>query len=284
MRQIKITQQITSRDTNALQIYLFEIGRIPLLTQDEEIELAQRIRQGDEGALEALVRGNLRFVVSVAKQYQHSGVNLLDLINEGNLGLIRAAKKFDETRGFRFITYAVWWVRQAMLQALADQGCVVRRPLNQINLQSKISQTISDFQQENQRKPTVSELSEILDIDELRVADALASNARQTSVDQPLGNDEDATLLDVLADSGTPDTDDVITRQGLCLEMSRTLKTLPDREREIVQMSFGIGGPEFSLEEIGYKMQLSSERVRQLREKAIRRLRHGDCRNLRAYL
>ena len=284
MRQIKISQQITNRETSALQRYLQEIGRIPMVTPDEEVELAQRIHTGDEAAVQRLVAANLRFVVSVAKQYQNTGMSLLDLINEGNLGLIRAARKFDETRGFKFISYAVWWIRQAMLQALAEQGHIVRLPLNQVNIQGKVNKAINAFEQENQRKPSISELVAILDMPEDRVLDALMSQARQTSMDAPFADGEDNCLLDVLADTDTPSADASVTLEGLSHEMDITLQNLQPRERDILKMSFGIGGPELSLDEIGARFDLTRERVRQIREKAIRRLRGNNSRNLRPYL
>lgn len=284
MRQIKISQQITNRESNALHRYLQEIGHIPMISVDEETALAQRIHQGDEQAVQQLVAANLRFVVSVAKQYQNTGMSLLDLINEGNVGLIRAARKFDETRGFKFISYAVWWIRQAMLQALADKGHIVRLPLNQINIQGKVNKALNDFEQKNQRKPSISELSELLDMPEERILEALRTQTRQTSVDAPFADGDDNCLLDVLADKDLPDTDATVTREGLSHEMAVTLQNLQPRERDILMMSFGIGGPELSLDEIGAKFDLSRERVRQIREKAIRHLRGVSINNLRPYL
>lgn len=284
MRQLKITKSITNRESASLDKYLQEIGRKELITVDEEVELAQRIRQGDQAALDKLVSANLRFVVSVAKQYQNQGLSLPDLIDEGNLGLIKAAQKFDETRGFKFISYAVWWVRQAMLQALAEQGHIVRLPLNQVNIQGKVNKAINAFEQENQRKPSISELAAILDMPEERVFDALVSQARQTSVDAPFADGEENCLLDVLADNDTPSADAGVTREGLSHEMAITLQNLQPRERDILMMSFGIGGPELSLDEIGARFDLTRERVRQIREKAIRRLRGHNSQNLRPYL
>ena len=226
MRQIKISQQITNRETSALQRYLQEISRIPQLTPDEEVAVAQRIHEGDEEAVNQLVAANLRFVVSVAKQYQNTGMSLLDLINEGNLGMIRAARKYDETRGFKFISYAVWWVRQAMLQALAEQGHVVRLPLNQVNIQGKVNKAINAFEQENQRKPSISEIVAITGLTEDRVFDALASQTHKTSVDAPFGDSDDNCLLDVLADTETPSADAAVTREGLSHEMLITLQNL----------------------------------------------------------
>ena len=284
MRQIKISQQITNRETSALQRYLQEIGRIPMLSPEEEVAVAQRIHEGDETAVQQLVAANLRFVVSVAKQYQNTGMGLLDLINEGNLGLIRAARKFDETRGFKFISYAVWWVRQAMLQALAEQGHIVRLPLNQVNIQGKVNKAINTFEQENQRKPSISEIVAITGMTEERVFDALVSQTRKTSVDAPFGDSDESCLLDVLADTETPSADANVQLEGLSHEMQVTLQTLQPRERDIVMMSYGIGGPEMSLDEIGAKFDLTRERVRQIRERAIRHLRGANSRNLRPYL
>ena len=284
MRQIKITQQITNRESNALQRYLQEISRIPMVSPNEEIALAERIHEGDERALQQLVSANLRFVVSVAKQYQNTGMSLLDLINEGNLGLIRAARKFDETRGFKFISYAVWWVRQAMLQALAEQGHIVRLPLNQVNIQGKVNKAINAFEQENQRKPSISELVELTGMTEERVFDALVSQTRKTSMDAPFAEGEDKSLLDVLSDTETPSADARVTQEGLSHEMQVTLQNLQPRERDILMMSYGIGGPELTLDEIGARLDLTRERVRQIREKAIRRLRGSISTNLRPYL
>ncbi len=284
MRQIKISQQITNRETSALQRYLQEIGRIPMLSSEEEVAIAQRIHEGDETAVQQLVAASLRFVVSVAKQYQNTGMSLLDLINEGNLGLIRAARKFDETRGFKFISYAVWWVRQAMLQALAEQGHIVRLPLNQVNIQGKVNKAINAFEQENQRKPSISELVSLTGMSEERVFDALISQTRKTSVDAPFGDSDEGCLLDVLADTDTPSTDANIQREGLSHEMQLSLQNLQPRERDILMLSFGIGGPELSLDEIGAKFDLTRERVRQIKEKAIRRLKGQKSKLLKAYL
>ncbi|MBR1882313.1 MAG: RNA polymerase sigma factor RpoD/SigA [Muribaculaceae bacterium] len=284
MRQIKISQQITNRDSNALQRYLQEISRIPLLTMDEEIELAQRIHQGDQEALRKLVNANLRFVVSVAKQYQGSGMNLLDLIEEGNMGLLRAARKFDETRGFKFISYAVWWIRQAMLQSLAENGHVVRVPLNQVNQQTKLQKLITQFEQQEQRQPSVAELAMMLDMPEERVQTTLVGQVRQTSVDAPFAEGEDGSLLDVMVNTTTPATDSTVQYEGLRFEMRRSLNQLNEREREIVRLSFGIGCREKTLDEISAMFDLSQERVRQIREKAIRRLRGRYSANLRPYL
>ena len=284
MRQIKISQQITNRDSNALQRYLQEISRIPLLTMDEEIELAQRIHQGDQEALRKLVNANLRFVVSVAMQYQGSGMNLLDLIEEGNLGLLRAARKFDETRGFKFISYAVWWIRQAMLQSLAENGHVVRVPLNQVNQQTKLQKLITQFEQQEQRQPSVAELAMMLDMPEERVQTTLVGQVRQTSVDAPFAEGEDGSLLDIMVNTTTPATDSTVQYEGLRFEMRRSLNQLNEREREIVRLSFGIGCREKTLDEISAMFDLSQERVRQIREKAIRRLRGRYSANLRPYL
>lgn len=274
MRQLKIIKSITNRESQALEKYLQEIGHEDLLTVEEEVELAQRIHKGDKKALERLTRANLRFVVSVAKQYQNQGLSLPDLINEGNLGLIRAAEKFDETRGFKFISYAVWWIRQSILQALAEQSRIVRLPLNQSGSLSKIAKMQQKFEQLNERRPSVEEIAAIIDLPEDKVEDAMKSNTRHISVDAPFNEtDESNTLLDVLEDTNSPTADNLLVTESLRSEITKALNVLKPREREIVEASFGIGCTEKTLEEIGAKYGLSRERVRQIKEKAIRRLR-----------
>ncbi len=285
MRQLKITKSITNRESASLDKYLQEIGREELISVEEEVELAQRIRQGDREALEKLTRANLRFVVSVAKQYQNQGLTLPDLINEGNLGLIKAAEKFDETRGFKFISYAVWWIRQSILQALAEQSRIVRLPLNQVGSLNKINKAFAKFEQENERKPTVEELAKILDIPEEKVAESFRVSGRHVSVDAPLASGEDSSLLDILENNDLPHTDAKLINESLSKEIERALATLTERERDIIKLFFGIGCQEMTLEEIGDKFGLTRERVRQIKEKAIRRLRHSSrSKLLKSYL
>ncbi|MCE5331214.1 MAG: RNA polymerase sigma factor RpoD/SigA [Bacteroidales bacterium] len=274
MRQLKITKSITNRESASLDKYLQEIGREDLITVEEEVELAQRIRNGDRIALEKLTRANLRFVVSVAKQYQNQGLSLPDLINEGNLGLIKAAEKFDETRGFKFISYAVWWIRQSILQALAEQSRIVRLPLNQVGSLNKINKAFSKFEQENERRPSPEELSEQLDIPVDKIADTMKVSGRHISVDAPFVEGEDNSLLDVMINDDSPNADRALINESLSKEIERVLAhTLSDRERDIVKKFFGIGVPEMTLEEIGDEFGLTRERVRQIKEKAIRKLR-----------
>ncbi|MCH5224383.1 MAG: sigma-70 family RNA polymerase sigma factor [Muribaculaceae bacterium] len=284
MRQLKITKSITNRESASLDKYLQEIGREELLTPAEEVELAQKIRKGDHAALERLTRANLRFVVSVAKQYQNQGLSLPDLINEGNLGLIKAASKFDETRGFKFISYAVWWIRQSILQALAEQSRIVRLPLNQVGSLNKISKELSKFEQENERRPSAEELAERLGLPVDKVADTLKVSGRHISVDAPFAEGEDNSLLDVLPNDDSPMADQTLNKESLSKEIDRALKQLYDREREIIKMFFGIGYPEMTLEEIGEKFGLTRERVRQIKEKAIKRLKGQKSRLLKSYL
>jgi len=285
MRQIKITQSITNREGETLEPYLNEISKEPLLSVDEEVELAQHIHKGDKTALERLIKANLRFVVSIAKMYQNQGLSLLDLINEGNMGLIKAAERFDETRGFKFISYAVWWIRQSILQALAEQSRIVRRPLNQVGLMSKISKMLHEFEQQNERKPSLHEISKELDIPEDKVDEALSTNTHNISVDAPFVDGEDNGLLDVMVDHDVPSTDNALLNESLRAEINAALKTLPQRERLIVEAAFGINQPEMSLEEIGEKYGLTRERVRQIREKAIRHLRaNTKNKSLKSYL
>lgn len=273
MRQLKITKSITNRESQALEKYLQEIGHEERISVEEEVELAQRIRNGDRKALEKLTKANLRFVVSVAKQYQNQGLSLPDLINEGNLGLIRAAEKFDETRGFKFISYAVWWIRQSILQALAEQSRIVRLPLNQVGSVNKINRMLSKFEQEHERKPSIEEISEKVDLPEEKVDDALRINGRHVSMDAPFSDSEDGSLLDVLPNSDTPSTDSELVRESLHEEIKNLLKMLNERECTIISMFYGIDQPEMTLEEISNQTGLTRERVRQIKEKAIRRLR-----------
>ena len=285
MRQLKITKSITNRESASLDKYLQEIGREDLITVEEEVELAQRIRNGDRIALEKLTRANLRFVVSVAKQYQNQGLSLPDLINEGNLGLIKAAEKFDETRGFKFISYAVWWIRQSILQALAEQSRIVRLPLNQVGSLNKINKAFSKFEQQNERKPSAEELAEELDIPVDKIADTMKVSGRHVSVDAPFVEGEDNSLLDVMINDDSPNADRVLINESLSKEIERALSTLSEREHEIVKKFFGIGIPEMTLEEIGDEFGLTRERVRQIKEKAIRRLRQSSkSKLLKTYL
>lgn len=283
MRQLKITKSITNRESASLDKYLQEIGREELISVAEEVELAQRIKKGDHAALEKLTKANLRFVVSVAKQYQNQGLSLPDLINEGNLGLIRAAQKFDETRGFKFISYAVWWIRQSILQALAEQSRIVRLPLNQVGSLNKISKELSKFEQENERRPSPEELAERLDIPVDKISDTLKVSGRHISVDAPFVEGEDNSLLDVLPNDDSPSADASLTQESLSKEVDRALRQLYDREREIIKMFFGIGCQEMTLE-IGAKFDLTRERVRQIKEKAIRRLKGQKSKLLKSYL
>ncbi len=273
MRQLKITKSITSRDSQSLDKYLQEIGREQLLTVEEEVELSQRIRKGDRQALDTLVKSNLRFVVSVAKQYQNQGLSLPDLINEGNVGLIKAAEKFDETRGFKFISYAVWWIRQTILQALAEQARIVRLPLNQVSAVNKISKAITKFEQDHERKPSPEELAELVNELPEKINDSLRASGRHVSVDAPFVEGEDNSPLDVMENTDAPAADYALINESLQMEISRALEILNERERDIIEMSFGINQPEMTLEEIGDRFGLTRERVRQIREKAIRKLR-----------
>lgn len=280
MRQLKITNSITSRGSQSLEDYLNDISKQPLLTAEEEVKLAQRIRNDDREALERLVCANLRFVVSVAKQYQNQGLTLPDLINEGNIGLIKAAEKFDETRGFKFISYAVWWIRQSILQALAEQSRMVRLPLNQVSAVSRINKLITKFEQEHERKPSTDELSELIDETPEKIRDSLRANGRPMSMDAPLGDGDDSTLLEVISDDNMPSTDGRMIDTSLATEIDRMLDTLDEREKTIVEMCFGINNREMTLEEISEKFGLSRERVRQIREKALLKLRHSNKKSL----
>ncbi len=286
MRQLKITKSITNRESASLDKYLQEIGREELITADEEVVLAKKIRDGDQAALEKLTKSNLRFVVSVAKQYQNQGLSLPDLINEGNLGLIKAAKRFDETRGFKFISYAVWWIRQSILQALAEQSRIVRLPLNQVGSLNKINKAFSKLEQQFEREPSAEELSNILELPQDKVADTMRVSGRHVSMDAPFVNGEENSLLDVLVNHDSPRADSMLMSESLQREIERSLSTLTERERDVIKLFFGIGiNHGLTLEEIGAKFDLTRERVRQIKEKAIRRLRHNSrSKLLKTYL
>ncbi len=280
MRQLKISKSITNRESESLEKYLQEIGREDLLTAEEEVELAQRIKKGDREALEKLTKANLRFVVSVAKQYQNQGLSLPDLINEGNLGLIKAAEKFDETRGFKFISYAVWWIRQSIHQAIAEQSRIVRLPQNQVGSVSKINRALNKFEQENERRPNVSEIAEKTDLSEDKVEVALKSNTRHVSVDAPFSDSDENSLLDVLVNDDAPMADRSLVIESLRDEIAAALNILNDREQKIIKSFYGIGCQEMTLEEIGHATGLTRERVRQIKEKAIRKLRNSTSNKL----
>ena len=286
MRQLKITKSITSRDSASLDKYLQEIGREQLLPVEEEVELSQRIRKGDRRALDKLVRANLRFVVSVAKQYQNQGLSLPDLINEGNVGLIKAAEEFEETRGVKFISYAVWWIRQTILQALAEQSRIVRLPLNQVSAVNKITKAMTKFEQEYERKPSADELAELVNELPEKISDSLRASGRHVSVDAPFIEGEENSLLDVMVNTDSPMADKGLVSESLSTEIDRALGVLNEREKQIIERSFGINNqPEMTLEEIGETFGLTRERVRQIREKAIRKLRAGSRNSLlRSYL
>ena len=285
MRQLKITKSITNRESASLDKYLQEIGKEELISVEEEVELAQRIKKGDQEALEKLTKANLRFVVSVAKQYQNQGLSLPDLINEGNLGLIKAAEKFDETRGFKFISYAVWWIRQSILQALAEQSRIVRLPLNQVGSLNKINKAFARFEQEHERTPSAEELANELELPKEKVTDTLRVAGRHISVDAPFADGEDNSLLDVLVNTDSPNADRGLINESLATEVERALEILTDRERDIIRYFFGIGCSEMTLEEIGEKFDLTRERVRQNKEKAIRKLRQSSRSSmLKSYL
>ena len=286
MRQLKISKQITNRESQSLDKYLQEIGKVDLLSPDEEVDLAKRIREGDRFALEKLTKANLRFVVSVAKQYQNQGLSLGDLINEGNLGLIKAAQRFDETRGFKFISYAVWWIRQSILQALAEQSRIVRLPLNRVGSLNKISKTYSELEQKFEREPSPDELAEVLEVSTSEIVDTLKISGRHVSMDAPFVQGEENSLLDVLENSGELSPDSELMNQSLRREVQRALSTLTMRENEVITYYFGLNGEHaMTLEEIGEKFNLTRERVRQIKEKAIRRLRHTSrSKALKPYL
>ena len=286
MRQLKITKQVTNRETASLDKYLQEIGKVELISAEEEVELAQRIKQGDKIALEKLTKANLRFVVSVAKQYQNQGLSLPDLINEGNLGLIKAAQRFDETRGFKFISYAVWWIRQSILQALAEQSRIVRLPLNQIGSINKINKTYAKLEQEFEREPNAEEIAEVLEITEAEVKESMKNAGRHISMDAPLVQDEDNTMYDVLKSEEAPTPETELLYESLRKEIDRAISTLTQREQDVVRLYFGLNGSHpMTLEEIGEKFDLTRERVRQIKEKAIRRLKHTSrSKILKSYL
>lgn len=286
MRQLKISKSITNRETASLDKYLQDIGREELITAEEEVELARRIRSGDDKALDKLVKANLRFVVSVAKQYQNQGLSLPDLINEGNLGLIKAAQRFDETRGFKFISYAVWWIRQSILQALAEQSRLVRLPLNQVGSLNKIKKATSRLEQEYERPPSVEEIAQKLDIPEHKLDKAMRITTRYVSMDAPIAEDEDTKFLDIFVSEDTPRTDTNLMRESLNKEIQRSLSTLTEKERDVINLYYGIGmNHGLTLDEIGAKFNLTRERVRQIKEKAIRRLKHTSrSKLLKAYL
>jgi RNA polymerase primary sigma factor len=286
MRQLKISKSITNRDTASLDKYLADIGKEELITPEEEVQLAQRIKAGDQAALEKLCRANLRFVVSVAKQYQNQGLSLPDIINEGNLGLIKAAKRFDETRGFKFISYAVWWIRQSILQALAEQARIVRLPLNQVGSLSKLNKTSSRLEQRFERPPSSDELAIEMEIPQHKVEETMKIVTRTVSMDAPLDQDDEIHFLDVFISEDTPDTDEPLMKESLGREIQRSLASLTEKERDIINLFYGIGVPHsYTLEEIGAKFDLTRERVRQIKEKAIRRLKHSSrSRLLKAYL
>ena len=273
MRQLKIGDKITKRDDAALDKYLVEIGREELISTDEEVELAQKIHKGDRRALDKLTRANLRFVVSVAKQYQNQGLALNDLIDEGNLGLIKAAQKFDETRGFKFISYAVWWIRQSILQAISEQSRIVRMPLNQVGFQSKLAKAVVNFEQANERRPSVQELADILETDEGKVREALGTNGKKVSVDAPFQDDDSNSLIDIMTDEDAPTTDNNMERESLSKDLEAALSTLSEREQQVLKMLFGIGCNEMTAEEVANSLSLTRERVRQIKERALRRLR-----------
>ena len=273
MRQLKITKSITNRESASLEKYLQEIGKEEMISAEEEVELAQRIKKGDAQALERLTKANLRFVVSVAKQYQNQGLTLPDLINEGNLGLLKAAERFDETRGFKFISYAVWWIRQSILQAISEQSRIVRLPLNQVGSLNKINREISKFEQENERQPSLHEIADKIDLPQDKIDEAMSVNGHHVSVDAPFSDGEDSSLLDVLVNDEIPTTDNSLVNESLQSEIQAALTILNDRERKVVEASYGINQQELTLEEIGEKFGLSRERVRQIKEKAIRKLR-----------
>lgn len=288
MRQLKITKQVTNRETASLDKYLQEIGRVDLITAEQEVELARRIKQGDQAALEKLTKANLRFVVSVSKQYQNQGLTLPDLINEGNLGLIKAAQRFDETRGFKFISYAVWWIRQSILQALAEQSRIVRLPLNKIGSINKINKTFSRLEQEFERPPSADELAEVLELSVEEVKASLQNSGRHVSMDAPLkdGDDSSSSMYEVMSGDDIPSPEDGLMRNSLRKEIERSLSTLTSREADVIRLYFGLNGEHpMTLEEIGERFDLTRERVRQIKEKAIRRLKHTSrSKILKSYL
>ena len=285
MRQLKITKAITNRENASLDKYLQEIGHEELISAEEEVELARRIKTGDRKALEKLTKANLRFVVCVAKQYQNQGLSLPDLINEGNIGLLKAAEKFDETRGFKFISYAVWWIRQSILQAIAEQGRVVRLPLNQVGSVNRINKVLSKFEQENERRPSVDEIADKTDLPHEKIEDVLKVNTRQVSVDAPMADGDGTSMIDFMQSDSDSSTDEELLKESLRAEIASALSVLNDRERNVIEAFYGINQPECTMEEIGKKYGLTRERVRQIREKAIRRLKQNtQNKMLKAYL
>ena len=285
MRQLKITKAITNRENASLDKYLQEIGHEELISAEEEVELARRIKTGDRKALEKLTKANLRFVVSVAKQYQNQGLSLPDLINEGNIGLLKAAEKFDETRGFKFISYAVWWIRQSILQAIAEQGRVVRLPLNQVGSVNRINKVLSKFEQENERRPSVDEIADKTDLPHEKIEDVLKVNTRQVSVDAPMADGDGTSMIDFMQSDSDSSTDEELLKESLRAEIASALSVLNDRERNVIEAFYGINQPECTMEEIGNKYGLTRERVRQIREKAIRKLKQNTKNKLlKAYL
>ena len=286
MRQLNITKQVTNRETASLDKYLHDIGKVELITAEEEVELARKIKEGDQAALDKLTKANLRFVVSVAKQYQNQGLSRPDLINEGNLGLIKAAQRFDETRGFKFISYAVWWIRQSILQALAEQSRIVRLPLNKIGTINKINKAYAFLEQEYEREPRADEIANLLDLTEAEVKDSMRNSSRHLSMDASLTQDKDNNMYDVLKSEDSPTPDKGLLYESLKQEINRTISTLPPREADIIKLYFGLDSKHpMTLEEIGEKFDLTRERVRQIKEKAIRRLKNqAKCKNLKAYL
>lgn len=285
MRQLKITKAITNRENASLDKYLQEIGHEELISAEEEVELARRIKTGDRKALEKLTKANLRFVVSVAKQYQNQGLSLPDLINEGNIGLLKAAEKFDETRGFKFISYAVWWIRQSILQAIAEQGRVVRLPLNQVGSVNRINKVLSKFEQENERRPSVDEIADKTDLPHEKIEDVLKVNTRQVSVDAPMADGDGTSMIDFMQSDSDSSTDEELLKESLRAEIASALSVLNDRERNVIEAFYGINQPECTMEEIGKKYGLTRERMRQIREKAIRRLKQNtQNKMLKAYL
>jgi RNA polymerase primary sigma factor len=286
MRQLKIIKQVTNRDTASLDKYLHEIGKVDLITAEEEVELAKKIREGDQKALEKLVKANLRFVVSVSKQYQNQGLTLPDLINEGNLGLIKAAKRFDETRGFKFISYAVWWIRQSILQALAEQARIVRLPLNKIGSINKINKTLAELEQKYEREPSIIEIAEVLEVAPEDIKNALRSSGRHISMDAPLLEGEDGSMYEVMENPETPSPDKELLNDSLKKEIERVLSTLTQREADIIRLYYGLNGRhQYTLEEIAETFNLTRERVRQIKEKAIKRLKHNTrSKVLKSYL
>ena len=285
MRQLKITKAITNRENASLDKYLQEIGHEELISAEEEVELARRIKTGDRKALEKLTKANLRFVVSVATQYQNQGLSLPDLINEGNIGLLKAAEKFDETRGFKFISYAVWWIRQSILQAIAEQGRVVRLPLNQVGSVNRINKVLSKFEQENERRPSVDEIADKTDLPHEKIEDVLKVNTRQVSVDAPMADGDGTSMIDFMQSDSDSSTDEELLKESLRAEIASALSVLNDRERNVIEAFYGINQPECTMEEIGKKYGLTRERVRQIREKAIRRLKQNtQNKMLKAYL